>query len=150
MNFRNAPIALKVALAPLVTFVCLLGVAVMGGLAISNLSGSLDRSVEVTLPAVTRATALETRIVSLYGLVNQSMVWTGAAVSEDRVAALDKTVLAELDDVAKLIASERESPLWSPQAKQQLEQVETVYNSFRQSGLDAIDMKGSGLDTAAP
>ncbi|MES2841629.1 MAG: methyl-accepting chemotaxis protein [Pseudomonadota bacterium] len=146
--FENARIGVKVALAPLVTMLCLAIVAALGLWATSDLSRSLRSMQSSTLPTLATTAELQRRIGAAYASTNQSLAWTGAEFPAARIDALDKALAAELGEIEALIKAQHALPIWDDAARAQLVVLEKTHAAFRQTALDALDMKSTGLNTA--
>ncbi|MCV0441381.1 MAG: HAMP domain-containing protein [Hydrogenophaga sp.] len=146
--FDNARIGVKVALAPLITMLCLAIVAGLGLWATRDLSSSLRSMQSSTLPTLATTTELQRRIGAAYASTNQSLAWTGAEFPATRIDALDKALASELGEIETLIKAQHALPIWDEAAREQLLVLEKTHAAFRQTALDAIDMKSTGLATA--
>jgi len=146
--FENARIGVKVALAPMVTMLCLVLVAGLGLWATSDLSRSLQVIQSSTLPSLATTAELQRRIGAAYASTNQSLAWTGAEFPTARIDALDKNLTAELSAIADLIKAQQALPIWDDASREELLMLEKAHAAFRQSALDALDMKSTGLNTA--
>ena len=145
---ENARIGVKVALAPMITMLCLVLVTGLGLWATRDLSSSLRAMQSSTLPALATTNELQHRIGAAYANTNKSMAWTGAEFPAARIEALDKTLAEELGVIADLIKAQHTRPIWDDAAREQLLVLEKANAAFRQSALDVLDMKGAGLGTA--
>jgi methyl-accepting chemotaxis protein len=145
----NAPIAFKVAAAPLVAGLCLAAVAGLGLWANHGLTQSLRGLQATTLPALTTTNELQKRIGAVYAGTNQSFSWVGAKYPEQRIDQLDKQLLAELAAVNKLLGDEAQAPHWDEAAQAELQQLSKAYEVFHRAAADALDMKSTGLAESA-
>jgi methyl-accepting chemotaxis protein len=145
---RNAPIGVKIALAPLMAMLCLVAVAALGLLANRDLTLSLRGLNETTLPTLTTANEVQRRLGEVFAQTNQSLVWAGADFPAQRIDALDKAVAAELAATAKLLKDQQNLAIWDDSARAQLQAIEKAHAAFQHAALDALDMKSSGLATA--
>jgi methyl-accepting chemotaxis protein len=146
--FENTRIGVKVALAPVVTILCLVIVAALGLWATRDLSSSLRAMQSSTLPTLSTTTELQRRIGAAYASTNQSLAWAGAEFPAARIDKLDKALAAELGEIEALIKAQHALPIWDEAAREQLLVLEKTHAAFRQTVLDALDMKSAGLSTA--
>jgi len=98
--FEDASVSVKVALAPLVAMVCLVGVALVGVGTAHQLTGTLRSLDAATLPMLGTIADLQDRASSAFARTNQSLAWTGAEFPPARIEALDKALAKELDALA--------------------------------------------------
>ncbi len=150
MNLRSWPVSAKVALAPIVTMVCLIAVSALGLLANHSLTGTLQRMQEVTIPSLEAVAQFQRQVAAAYSEVNRSMVWQGAEVPETRIAALDKQIASDLNALGEAIEREVNAPHWTPEAASQLAAIKTSFAELRKAATDTLEMKEAGLGTAAP
>jgi methyl-accepting chemotaxis protein len=146
---KNAPVAVKVALAPVIAMLCLAAVASLGLWSTHELTGSLRHLHANTLPALGKMADLQHRLTVAFATTNQSMAWTGAEFPQARIDALDKSVTSEMAALETLIKGEAEKPGLSDASRSQLQAIQTKFAVFKRSTLDAMDMKSTGLPTAA-
>jgi methyl-accepting chemotaxis protein len=148
-RLRHAPIALKVALAPMFELLCLLLVAGVGVWATATLTRTLAHVNEARMPALELAAGLERRIAAIHAMVYQSLVWEGAGAKAESIAALDKRIVAEFQDVARLLAAEAARPTLSGADRDALKQVAHMFGKFTATVNDTLDMKSMGLGAAS-
>jgi len=146
---RRAPIRMKVAIAPLFVILCLLVVAGMGLWANINATHTLDQINKGRLPALEMAADLERRIAAINASVNQSLVWEGAGVKAETVAALDQRIRQDFDELAKLIDAQANSAVWSEADRTTLRLIAQAFAKFRTAVLQTLDVKSTGLAVAA-
>jgi methyl-accepting chemotaxis protein len=150
VNFlRNAPIAIKVALAPLLAMGGLALVAALGMWSTGDLTGRLQGVTDVTLPRLESLSDLERRLGAVHAGINQSLAWTGAQYPSERVEQLDKRLLTELKALDQLLTEEQASTRWSSATQARFADLRKTFAKFRTASSDALDMKSTGLPTAA-
>ena len=146
---KNASIAVKIAAAPLMAMLCLVAVAALGLWTARELSASLQSLQTQTLPTLATSADLQRRLGAAYASTNQSLAWTGAEFPAARIDKLDQALAQELAALGELIAQQAALPGHDDAARQQLKGIGDAYAAFRRAALDALDMKSTGLATAA-
>ncbi|MFT3818636.1 MAG: methyl-accepting chemotaxis protein [Rubrivivax sp.] len=146
---KNASIAVKIAAAPLMTMLCLVAVATLGLWTARELSASLQSLQTRTLPTLATSADLQRRLGAAYASTNQSLAWTGAEFPAARIDKLDQALTRELTALGELITQQAALPDHDDAARQQLKGIADAYTAFRRAALDALDMKSTGLSTAA-
>jgi methyl-accepting chemotaxis protein len=146
---RHTPITIKVAVAPAFAIVCLLIVAGMGLWANSLAQQTLGQVSTARIPALGLAVDLERRIAMVHAKVNQSLVWEGAGVKAETIAALDKGIATDFDELAKLIDTQSSNAVWSEADRTTLKQLAQGFGKFKTTALETIDIKSTGLGAAA-
>jgi methyl-accepting chemotaxis protein len=146
---RHASVRVKVALAPALAILCL--VVVAGTALWANLSAdrTLSQISTERMPALALAAELERKIAALYTSVYQSLVWEGAEVKAETIAALDTRIGQELDGLAKLIGAQTQNAVWAASDRAVLEQIGQAFGKFRTTVLETLDIKSTGLATAS-
>ncbi|MCW5611734.1 MAG: HAMP domain-containing protein [Rubrivivax sp.] len=146
---RNASVGLKVALAPSVAILCMIAVGALGMWNALKLSDSLVQLEQKSLASMTAVTELQRRLDGAYAMTNQSLAWTGAGFPEKRVDALDKELMTELTSLRKFVKDHVDQAAGDPGKQELLTNIAKAYAEFERAARDAMDMKGSGLPTAA-
>jgi methyl-accepting chemotaxis protein len=146
---HRVSIMTKVALAPIFAIFCLLIVAGMTLWANNSADRTLDRINKERMVALSLAADLERKIAGINDSVNQSLVWEGAGVKAETIAALDKRIVQDFDDVTKLIEAQANSALWSAADRATLKQMAQSVAKFKAKALDTLNIKSTGLATAA-
>lgn len=144
-TFKDASVAVKVALSPAIAVLCLVAVGGLGLWATKGLSDSLETIEHGTLPSVIAMSDLQRRLGTAHALTNQSLAWTGADFPTARVEALDKRTLADLKGLDGAFEEILRQPGLSSQHKEHLGKTRALYSKFRQAAEDSLDMKSAGL-----
>ena len=143
----NQPIAVKVALAPVVVLLCLLVLAVVGHLGASGSQQALQRISQAALPEVIDAQRLKLRTAELDSLVMRSLAYEGSGMKAKRIEQVDADIARRFGevvaDVARLKAAAR------PDEQSRVAQIEASLAKFRRMALETLDMKSGGLSAAA-
>ncbi len=150
MNWlKNTSVGFKVAFAPALGVVFLVLVGAIGLYANQTLSHSLSELSEERIPSMAHVNQLGQRLSGLNTAVNQSLAWEGAGFKADRIATLDKRITADLATYANDIDALLKSPKTTPREKELLTAVAEDFKKYRQSTLDALDIKSGMLSNAA-
>jgi methyl-accepting chemotaxis protein len=147
--FKNAPVGVKVAMAPAVGVLCLAFIGAIGIFANAALGDSLASLSKQRLPHVMQVGVLEQKLANLNAMVNQSMAWEGAGFKADTIAQLDKRIGVELAEYEKRLADFAADPALDDTERTQLKALIAGYAKFRQSTADAIDIKSGMVANAA-
>jgi CHASE3 domain sensor protein len=140
---------MKVTLAPVFAILCLLLVAGMGLWANISANHTLEQINKERMPALRLAAALERKIATIYASVNQSLVWEGVGVKAETIAALDMRIGKTFDELATLIDAQSNSMVWSETDQTTWKHIAQVFNKFKTTVLETLDIKSTGLATAA-
>jgi len=145
----NAPIGVKVALAPAFALLCLAILALSAWWSTRNLMQAFDQVSTVYVPRLQQAQELGSRFKDLQRLVMQSLSWEAAGQKADRVAELDKriaTLLREFDGHIKAAAAVADL---APQELEALQALRKQYDIYFKTALETLDIKSAGISTAA-
>jgi methyl-accepting chemotaxis protein len=110
---HGARIAVKVALAPGFAILCLLVVGGVGLWANTRANRTLETITGERMVAIERATDVQARLTEIYASVNQSLVWEGAGMKAETIAALDERIGASFGQLGKLVETQASDPVWS-------------------------------------
>jgi methyl-accepting chemotaxis protein len=146
---RHASIRTKVALAPAFAILCLVIVAGMALWTNTRAVRTLGQIKNERMTALALAALLERKIAQVNASVNQSLVWEGAGVKAEIIAALDKRIPLDFDETAKLVEAQADSALWSEADRATLKQMAQALAKFKTTSLESLDIKSTGLATAA-
>jgi methyl-accepting chemotaxis protein len=145
----NAPVDVKVALAPAIGVICLLVTGAVGLSANRDLGSSVEELSQQRLPLTIRVTLMKAELAAVDGRVNKSMAWEGASFKSEQIAQLDRQIGLDLDRVGKALSSlsvdMSSDTEYAPVAKQLV----VDYGKFRKAVADAIDIKSGMLANAA-
>ncbi len=145
----NAPIGVKVALAPAFALLCLVFLALSGWWSTRSLMHAFDQVSTVYVPRLQQAQELGGQFKDLQRLVMQSLSWEAAGQKAERIAELDKritTLLRQFDGRIKQAADE---PGLAPQELQALQSLRKQYDVYFKTALETLDIKSAGVSTAA-
>lgn len=146
---NDARIGVKIAIAPAVAALCLLAVVALSLWTTRGLTGALAEMSGRTLPATTRAFELQARVGRTIEAVNQSFAWEGVEFPAERIAELDRGIAKELEAVAQTLRSQLADGDSETADQARLDELAAAFDAYRKAALDALDMKATGLATAA-
>ncbi len=146
---RNAPIGLKVAMAPAVGVLCLALMGVVGWYANLSLGTTLSALAEQRLPRVVHFSQLHKELLGLNALISRSLSWEGAGYKADKIAELDKRIVAELDRFGKALEAERADAALDEVERGHAQKLVAEYARFRKFATDVLDVKTGMLANAA-
>ncbi|MES2888587.1 MAG: methyl-accepting chemotaxis protein [Pseudomonadota bacterium] len=150
MNWlRNTSVGFKVAFAPGLGVLFLVLVGAIGLYANQQLSSSLAVLSTERMPSMAQVNTLAQRLGAINTAVNQSLAWEGAGFKEERIATLDKRIATDLETLAKDLDTLQKSPKASPREKELIAVLAADFGKYRQSAIDALDIKTGMLSNAA-
>ncbi len=144
----NAPVGVKVALAPALAIVCMLLVGGLGLFANNRLAQSLATLGEVNVPQIATAGQLAEQIAAINGSVNQSLAWEGVGFKEDKIKALDQSILKRLDAYAKALGDAVQAST-EGSGREQLAAAKASFDKYATSTREALDIKSGMVSNAA-
>jgi methyl-accepting chemotaxis protein len=147
--FARTSVAVKVAVAPVAMTACLVIVAALGLWATRDLGASLEVLSERTLPDLAQMTEIDRKVAASYAAVNQSLAWTAAEFPADRIDAIDKRIAAELATVRELLSRQVEHFASDGPMHERVLALQKAFAAFETAAGYTMDMKSSGLATAA-
>jgi len=145
---RDLPISVKVALAPVIVVLCLLGLAAQSLWNASATRESIAQLASVNMPKVAAAGAIRERVTALNAMVMQSLALEGAGEKPEKIEVVDKAVVAELKAVAALF-EQAKSQFTDEQESARLDEAAKAYAKFMRLSTDTLDLKTGGLAAAA-
>jgi methyl-accepting chemotaxis protein len=147
-SVSDAPVGVKVALAPALAIVFMLLVGGLGLFANSQLAQSLATLGEGHVPRIAAAGQLSQEMTGINGSVNQSLAWEGVGIKEDKIKALDQNISQRLDAYAKALSTAIED---SPEGAERelLTHAKASFDKYAKSTREAIDIKSGMVANAA-
>jgi methyl-accepting chemotaxis protein len=147
--FLNAPIGLKVALAPSLAILCLVVVGAIGWVANHRMASSVEAVGSHQVPRIVAAGDLARQLAVLHARVNQSLAWEGAGFKADKIEQLDKQIVQELGRYqASLSAVSGETTLAIAE-REHLARASEEFKKYEASVKSALDIKSGMLANAA-
>ena len=147
--FDNASIGVKISLAPAFALVCLVALALSGGWVTQSLMQALTRVSEVSLPRLVQAQQLDSGLKDLQRLMMQTLSWEAVGQKADRIAELDKGILAALTGFDSQLAAARATPGLTDEQTKALESLARHFAIYSKTARETIDIKSAGVATAA-
>ncbi|MFM8900666.1 MAG: methyl-accepting chemotaxis protein [Burkholderiales bacterium] len=145
---RNASVTVKVALAPGLAIACLAMVGAIGFIANERLSESLITLGDERVPRIVAAAALSEELASIHATVNQSLAWEGAGYKEQKIAELDKKIMARLKAYGEQVKALGEANLDEAQGKH-LAAAAVEFDKYQKNAKYALDIKTGMVANAA-
>ncbi len=146
---RNAPIGLKVSLAPAFAIACLLLVALVAWMATRALGEDLEAIGVHGIEDVAEAQRLATRLTELHRGMYQSIAWEAVGQRADKLKALDDQLLKDLEVFGRDVDRQLKGPGLPEESRRLLADFAKGYANYRKIALDTLDIKTAGVATAA-
>ncbi len=146
---RNAPVGVKVALAPTLAILCML---VVGGIALfanQRLAQSVSTLGESNVPRIASAGNLSQQMAVLNAGVNQSLAWEGAGFKAERIQALDQRILADLAAYGKALEQAAADPGLTEAEQALMKQARSGFDKYADNARQALDIKTGMVGNAA-
>jgi len=145
----NLSLGWKFSLAPAVVALFLCIVTVAAALGSARTRDAVQGLAESNLPRMARAGTIAERVSHLNAMVNQSLAYEGVGLKAETIAALDKRVLAEFDELAGAFAElEAAAKAQESEARGLAQTAARAFTTFRARVKDTLDMKSMGLASA--
>jgi methyl-accepting chemotaxis protein len=150
MNFyKHASIGVKVAMAPAVALVFLLVVATVAVVGNMEFLKSFRKVTESNVPHLLQAKAVSGDLTELQRLIMQSLAWEAAGQKADSIEKLDKRIQQGLGDFEKKIAELGTRSDLGADQQGLVQSLTKDYKLYRQAAAETLDLKSSGVATAA-
>ncbi|UUX96049.1 methyl-accepting chemotaxis protein [Aquabacterium sp. J223] len=146
--FDNLSLRLKLLLVPAFCLACLVGTAALGLWGLSRHGQALTLVSEQRLPSYAFTSKLESDLRDLNGLVNQSLVFEALEYEAKLIQAIDRRVGQLGGDMSKAL-EQRIEQTGAGDERQALEAMAKALGAYRRYVTDTLDIKSSGLPTAA-
>lgn len=146
---KNLSIAVKVSIAPTVAILGLLVVGAAGYLANNSLSESLREVGLTRVPQIIQSEALAQRLAGINAAVNQSLAWEGAGFKASKVEALDRQILASLDDYSLALDNATRQEGLTPRQADLLRGLAEDFGKYSTNAKQALDIKSGMVANAA-
>ncbi len=146
---RNAPIGVKVSLAPMFVIFCLLLVAGMGWTINRMLIADLKQIGGQGVERVVNAQAFATQLTEMHQKVYQSLTWEGIGQRADLIKQYDAQLLQQLQAFEKSIQAASEEAGLSPAQKDAMVDFGKGFAVYAKFAKDTLDIKSAGMATAA-
>lgn len=146
---KNLSIAVKVSIAPTVAILGLLVVGAAGYVANNSLSESLREVGLTRVPQIIQSEALAQRLTGIHAAVNQSLAWEGAGFKASKVEALDRQILASLDDYSLALDNATRQEGLTPRQADLLRGLAEDFGKYSTNAKQALDIKSGMVANAA-
>jgi methyl-accepting chemotaxis protein len=146
---KNLSIAVKVSIAPTVAILGLLVVGAAGYVANNSLSESLREVGLTRVPQIIQSEALAQRLTGIHAAVNQSLAWEGAGFKASKVEALDRQILASLDDYSLALENATRQEGLTPRQADLLRGLAEDFGKYSANAKQALDIKSGMVANAA-
>ena len=144
---RNAPIGLKVSLAPLLALLGLVVVAVIGWASNQSLAGELSRIGGAEVDHLVSAKDLAVRMTDVHQRVYQSLTWEAVGQRAERIKALDDGLTADMKTLGQTLAqAASDGP---PAQRAAMAELAKGFAAYAKSAAETLDMKSAGVANAA-
>lgn len=146
---KDAPVGVKVALAPALAVLCMLLVGSLALMAQVSLARSVAVLGETRVPLIATAGALAQEVTTLHTQVNQSLAWEGVGFKAERIAELDRAVLAGLERYGQSLGKTLGNEALGDDERARLSQAIDSFAKYADSVKQALDIKSGMLANAA-
>jgi methyl-accepting chemotaxis protein len=141
----DAPIAVKVSLAPAFTLVCMALVAALALATFSRLNKGIEQVGTVGLNNMVHAQAMAVRFNAVYANVLRSVAWEGAGAMADTVAKMDQDIARETQEYRGLLTETLNRNDLSEGQRERWAQFSKGYAAFEKAAEETLAAKSSGL-----
>ncbi len=149
MNFvRNLAVGWKVALAPLVAILLMLGLGLQGWFSSQRLTADLAAVGGSVLERVVSAQGLLVQITELQLLINQSLAFEGMGQRPETIKVIDDKLVKDMAAVKQALDGFAGDEELSADQRKSMQAVLESYGKFAKSIADVLDMKGVQLASA--
>jgi methyl-accepting chemotaxis protein len=146
---RDAPIGVKVSLAPAFAIACLLLVATLGWLANRALVADMKQIGGDGLERVLSARALATQLTELHQMVYQSLTWEAIGQRAEVAKPFDAALLKQLDAYERTVTGAADEAGLVPAQREALAAIAQTFRRYAKYARDTLDMKSAGVAMAS-
>ncbi|URI07130.1 methyl-accepting chemotaxis protein [Aquincola tertiaricarbonis] len=147
--FRNASIGLKVSLAPAFVALCLLVVAAVGWFANRSLTQELHDIGHEGVERIVKAETLAQQLTQLHQLIYQSLTWEAIGQRAEMIQQLDQRIGVQLQAFDQAVRTAANDPALTTEDRAVLTPIADGYTAYAKSARDTLDIKTTGVATAA-
>jgi len=140
-RLANLPIGIKVAVAPLLLVACMLLLAIIFTSGIKRQDGALNQLYEGSMRQDKLIARLEQKSGAVQGNLYRLLSWKNSGIEADKIAALDRRVRADLDDMKANLGAIRDRVTGEVESKA-LDATQASTDGFAQAVRDVLDMYG--------
>ena len=147
--FRNASIGIKVSLAPGFVALCLLVVAAVGWFANRSLTEELHDIGGPGIDRIVKAESLAQQLTQLHQLVYQSLTWEAIGQRPEMIKQLDDRIAGQLTSFEQAVTAAATDATLAEEDRALLAPIAQGYTAYAKSARDTLDIKTTGVATAA-
>jgi methyl-accepting chemotaxis protein len=147
--FHRTPLALKLALAPILIGLCLVALAVTSLITNARNERAIQRVAAEGFPQLVQASALMDGVVEVYGLLMQSVAFEGAELPPPQIKQADALVGQKFKALHAEVAGLRASHPGQGDLVARIDAIEASLSKLERHALQAVDFEGVGLGAAA-
>ncbi|TDP72955.1 methyl-accepting chemotaxis protein [Roseateles toxinivorans] len=147
--FRNAPVGVKVSLAPLFAIVCLALVALLSYMGNRSLTQELKAVGGEGVERLLNAQAMSEQLQGLQIQLMTSLTWEAIGQNPAKIKALDDSLMKELDAFAKSVNASADDSAVEAAQRDILKRFAKSYAVYVKAAKDTLDIKSAGVATAA-
>jgi methyl-accepting chemotaxis protein len=147
--FRNAPVGVKVSLAPTFAILCLALVALLSFWGNRSLTGELRAVGGNGVERILNAQALKEQLQGLQIKLMTSMTWEAIGQKADKIKALDDGLIKELDSFASAVNTGADDAALGAEQRDIMKRFAKSYAVYAKAAKDTLDIKSAGVATAA-
>ncbi|MCW7537379.1 methyl-accepting chemotaxis protein [Aquabacterium sp. A7-Y] len=148
-TLANLPIGVKIAIAPLLVALCLLGVSLQSYLGNRATEADLQQLTQNSLPRIQIANTLISQVAFVDGMLQKSMLYEETTQSKQQVKWVDEAIRKELGLITTNLAQLKKLAASDAAAMQQITQAEQSLGKYRKAVDDVFDIKAAGVAAAA-
>lgn len=147
--FKNAPIGVKVSLAPLLALACLVLITAMTWLGMSSLTQEIKRIGGAGVDRAVHAQSMAAQLTELQQTIYQSLTWEAIGQRAERIKQLDDDYVKRLEAFGKTIQEAGQDDSLSTKQRERLAALLKGFQDYRKVAVDTLDMKSMGVANAA-
>ena len=149
MNFlQNLPVGVKVALAPAVAALFLVGMGALGLFANAKIADALVRITDTDIPRLEELKDAERQLTFINAKLNQSLAWEGVGYKAEQIEVLDKQLLVDLTNYGRLLMGISQDVSLSDSSRRVLQALLTDFSEYEKAATDTLDIKAGMVSNA--
>jgi methyl-accepting chemotaxis protein len=148
-RWSRAPLAWKLASAPALGLGALTWVSVLGWQGMQAAASAADELNDARLPALAQVGEIDTGIVQVRESVYRLLTLSAAGFSETAQQQALDLLQVQKKQIRQLLDAQQHSQLWSESQQALFAEMVTHFDAFAQYANDAVDMRDTGLSSAA-
>ncbi|AKJ31845.1 methyl-accepting chemotaxis protein [Caldimonas brevitalea] len=148
-TLANLPIGVKIAIAPLLVALCLLGVSLQSYLGNRATEGDLSQLTQDSMPRIQLAKGLIGEVAFVDGMVLKGVMYEETGQTPVQIKQVDEQVERSLTLITTNLGKLKQLVASDATALEQVQQSEKAFALYRKSVADIIDVRSAGVATAA-